>query len=316
MLNSHNNFQSIIPALQVLFRSSTGESWNMVMFECAKILCKVDESNDISWSCPQKWVSYLYFSSFIFFCFFLLLNLFVAVIMDNFEYLTRDSSILGPHHLDEFVGNWSEFDPQATGRIPHSFLYKMLCSLTPPVGFGKKCPKHFAYKRLIKMNMPVDEDGAVSFHTTLLALIRTSLNVFCKGNMYENDKELRRVIRLIWPKAADKNLDKSMPKTNSGNGVQMTVGKIYCVKLMVMKYRNKVGHSSGKEPSIKEEPQSVFERINSLLPSSFRKRTERKRENKQNKDIKRTKTFADGECRSRGESRSRRSNVRIRCLSV
>lgn len=26
---------------------------------------------------------------------------FVAVIMDNFEYLTRDSSILGPHHLDE-----------------------------------------------------------------------------------------------------------------------------------------------------------------------------------------------------------------------
>ena len=34
--------------------------------------------------------------------------------MDNFEYLTRDASILGPHHLQEFVSNWSEFDPQAT----------------------------------------------------------------------------------------------------------------------------------------------------------------------------------------------------------
>ena len=33
--------------------------------------------------------------------------------MDNFEYLTRDSSILGPHHLDEFVRCWSEFDPEA-----------------------------------------------------------------------------------------------------------------------------------------------------------------------------------------------------------
>jgi len=41
-----------------------------------------------------------------------MLNLFVAVIMDNFEYLTRDSSILGPHHLDEYVRVWSEFDPQ------------------------------------------------------------------------------------------------------------------------------------------------------------------------------------------------------------
>lgn len=42
-----------------------------------------------------------------------MLNLFVAVIMDNFEYLTRDSSILGPHHLDEFVRVWAEYDRAA-----------------------------------------------------------------------------------------------------------------------------------------------------------------------------------------------------------
>ncbi|KAF3834687.1 hypothetical protein F7725_027245 [Dissostichus mawsoni] len=43
-----------------------------------------------------------------------MLNLFVAVIMDNFEYLTRDSSILGPHHLDEFVRIWGEYDRAAS----------------------------------------------------------------------------------------------------------------------------------------------------------------------------------------------------------
>jgi len=42
-----------------------------------------------------------------------IINLFVAVIMDNFDYLTRDWSILGPHHLDEFVRQWSEYDPEA-----------------------------------------------------------------------------------------------------------------------------------------------------------------------------------------------------------
>lgn len=44
---------------------------------------------------------------------FQMLNLFVAVIMDNFEYLTRDSSILGPHHLDEFIRVWADYDPAA-----------------------------------------------------------------------------------------------------------------------------------------------------------------------------------------------------------
>ena len=53
-------------------------------------------------------MTYAYFVSFIFLCSFLMLNLFVAVIMDNFDYLTRDSSILGAHHLDEFIRIWAE----------------------------------------------------------------------------------------------------------------------------------------------------------------------------------------------------------------
>ena len=64
-------------------------------------------------TCGSGW-TYAYFVSFIFLCSFLMLNLFVAVIMDNFDYLTRDSSILGAHHLDEFIRIWAEYDPSAT----------------------------------------------------------------------------------------------------------------------------------------------------------------------------------------------------------
>ncbi|KAI0983921.1 hypothetical protein GJ496_006977 [Pomphorhynchus laevis] len=59
-------------------------------------------------------LAYIYFVSFVFLSSFLMLNLFVAVIMDNFDYLTRDFSILGAHHLDEFLRAWSEYDPKAT----------------------------------------------------------------------------------------------------------------------------------------------------------------------------------------------------------
>ena len=55
---------------------------------------------------------------------FQMLNLFVAVIMDNFDYLTRDSSILGPHHLDEYVRVWAEYDPAATWVAIAFFICK------------------------------------------------------------------------------------------------------------------------------------------------------------------------------------------------
>jgi len=58
-----------------------------------------------------------------------MLNLFVAVIMDNFDYLTRDSSILGAHHLDEFVRIWAEYDPNATWVYSTYSIYWIICQL-------------------------------------------------------------------------------------------------------------------------------------------------------------------------------------------
>ena len=48
--------------------------------------------------------------------------------MDNFDYLTRDWSILGPHHLDDFVQLWSEYDPEAKFEFIYS-IKKVLLKL-------------------------------------------------------------------------------------------------------------------------------------------------------------------------------------------
>lgn len=79
-------------------------------------------------------------------CLYQIINLFVAVIMDNFDYLTRDWSILGPHHLDEFIRLWSEYDPDAKGRIKHLDVVTLLRKISPPLGFGKLCPHRVACK--------------------------------------------------------------------------------------------------------------------------------------------------------------------------
>ncbi|KAG8128827.1 hypothetical protein E2320_015598, partial [Naja naja] len=144
-ITEHNNFRTFFQALMLLFRSATGEAWHEIMLSCLSgKLC--DEKADLKgYQCGNEF-AYFYFVSFIFLCSFLMLNLFVAVIMDNFEYLTRDSSILGPHHLDEYVRVWAEYDPAAWGRMTFMDMYEMLRHMSPPLGLGKKCPARVAYK--------------------------------------------------------------------------------------------------------------------------------------------------------------------------
>ncbi|KAG9327996.1 hypothetical protein JZ751_016982 [Albula glossodonta] len=111
-INHHNNFQTFVQAIMLLFRSATGEAWHEIMLACLSQRPCDERSGSSGKECGSDF-AYFYFVSFIFLCSFLMLNLFVAVIMDNFEYLTRDASILGPHHLDEFIRVWAEYDPAA-----------------------------------------------------------------------------------------------------------------------------------------------------------------------------------------------------------
>ncbi|KAG7196637.1 hypothetical protein KM043_015983 [Ampulex compressa] len=238
-IDDHNNFQSFFAGLMLLFRCATGESWPNIMLSCIKGRpCDVKATKQEAGGCGSN-IAYAYFVSFIFFCSFLMLNLFVAVIMDNFDYLTRDSSILGAHHLDEFVRIWAEYDPNATGKIHYTEMYDMLKNMDPPLGFGNKCPNRLAYKKLIRMNMPVDVDGKVNFTSTLFALIRENLSIKmrCADEMNQANEELRDTIRNIWPLQAKKMLDLLIPRNEELGRDKMTVGKIYVCLLILESWR-------------------------------------------------------------------------------
>ena len=87
------------------------------------------------------------------------------------------------------------------GEIHYTEALEMLKNIDPPLGFGKKCPDKMAYKRLIRMNMPINKKGRVSFTTTLFALIRDNLkiNVRESAEMDQADLELRATIMKMWP---------------------------------------------------------------------------------------------------------------------
>jgi len=237
-IHRNNNFQSFGWAMLLLFRCSTGEAWQEIMLSCIKhpdVLCDAtaddaEALNESGEGCGGNF-AYVYFITFFVLCAFLVLNLFVAVIMDNFDYLTRDWSILGPHHLGEFVTLWSEYDPDAKGRIKHVDVVTLLRKISPPLGFGKLCPHRVACKRLVSMNMRLNADGTVNFNATLFALVRTSLNIMTDGNIDESNEELRNQLTTIFKTIDMKMLDSCCP----GPGLleeEVTVGKFYATFLI------------------------------------------------------------------------------------
>nr|XP_028588272.1 voltage-dependent R-type calcium channel subunit alpha-1E isoform X7 [Podarcis muralis] len=272
-INRHNNFRSFLGSLMLLFRSATGEAWQEIMLSCLEGKgCESDTTATSGQNENERCgtnLAYVYFVSFIFFCSFLMLNLFVAVIMDNFEYLTRDSSILGPHHLDEFVRIWAEYDRAACGRIHYTEMYEMLTLMSPPLGLGKRCPSKVAYKRLVLMNMPVAEDNTVHFSSTLMALIRTALDIkIAKGgaDWQQLDSELQKEILTIWPHLSQKMLDLlvPMPKTTD-----LTVGKIYAA-MMIMDYYKQSKAKKQRQQLEEQKNAPMFQRMEpSSLPQEI-----------------------------------------------
>uniref|UniRef100_A0A8D2NGX3 Voltage-dependent L-type calcium channel subunit alpha n=1 Tax=Zonotrichia albicollis TaxID=44394 RepID=A0A8D2NGX3_ZONAL len=230
-INRNNNFQTFPQAVLLLFRCATGEAWQEIMLACLPGK-RCDPESDYNpgeeYTCGSNF-AIIYFISFYMLCAFLIINLFVAVIMDNFDYLTRDWSILGPHHLDEFKRIWSEYDPEAKGRIKHLDVVTLLRRIQPPLGFGKLCPHRVACKRLVAMNMPLNSDGTVMFNATLFALVRTALKIKTEGNLEQANEELRAVIKKIWKKTSMKLLDQVVPPAGDD---EVTVGKFYATFLI------------------------------------------------------------------------------------
>jgi hypothetical protein len=74
----HSNFQNYPNAMKLLFECSAGKDWKIVMYEVydeAPVFC------------------FLYFFSFFFFAVYILTNMFVAVIIDNFSSCLREGSL-------------------------------------------------------------------------------------------------------------------------------------------------------------------------------------------------------------------------------
>eukprot|EP00730_Choanoeca_flexa_P002876 TRINITY_DN11215_c0_g1_i2.p1 TRINITY_DN11215_c0_g1~~TRINITY_DN11215_c0_g1_i2.p1 ORF type:complete len:973 (+),score=264.15 TRINITY_DN11215_c0_g1_i2:187-2919(+) len=199
-LNDQNNFRNFPNALLLLFRSSTGENWQVIMEYMVQGPedCGSGEPDEM---CGNSFAIF-YMITFVIVVSFLVLQLFVAIIIDNFEYLTRDPTLVGEQDLPEFGEVWAEFDPDNKRRLHHKKVLELLKRLKPPLGFESSMLKKVVYAKMMRMQAPLHDDGTIDFNAALLALVRVQLKIFVSyadGNLEERNETLRSKIQKYFP---------------------------------------------------------------------------------------------------------------------
>jgi len=106
-VNRDANFSTFLRSMFTLFRSCTGEAWNGIMHDLM-----VDEPFCRGSACGRPVVAPIYYLTFIVICTFLFLNVFVAVVVNNFENeVTRDdqnrSAPVKQQDIEAFAKAWA-----------------------------------------------------------------------------------------------------------------------------------------------------------------------------------------------------------------
>ncbi|XP_031638611.1 sodium leak channel non-selective protein [Contarinia nasturtii] len=115
------NFETPITSVAMLFRIVTGEDWNKIMHDCMvqPPYCSVAD-NYWETDCGNFTASLIYFCTFYVIITYIVLNLLVAIIMENFSlfYSNEEDALLSYADIRNFQNTWNIVDIHQRGVIP------------------------------------------------------------------------------------------------------------------------------------------------------------------------------------------------------
>ncbi|KAM9343379.1 sodium leak channel NALCN isoform 3-T3 [Pholidichthys leucotaenia] len=179
-LNRHANFSTAGKAITVLFRIVTGEDWNKIMHDCMvqPPFCTPDKHRYWETDCGNYAGALIYFCSFYVIIAYIMLNLLVAIIVENFSlfYSTEEDQLLSYNDLRHFQIIWNMVDDKREGVIPTSrvkFLLRLLRGrLEVDLDKDKLLFKHMCYEM-----ERLHSGGDVTFHDVLSMLSYRSVDI-------------------------------------------------------------------------------------------------------------------------------------------
>ncbi|XP_068602035.1 sodium channel protein type 2 subunit alpha-like [Brachionichthys hirsutus] len=151
------NFETFGNSMICLFQITTSGGWDRLL---APILNKYadDCSNNtenpgssVKGDCGNPPVGIAFFVSYIIICFLIVINMYIAVILENFSVATEESADpLSEDDFEMFYEVWERYDPHATQFVEYNKLTEFADALAPPLRIAK--PNRI---ELISMDLPM-----------------------------------------------------------------------------------------------------------------------------------------------------------------
>ncbi|KAK2502527.1 hypothetical protein MC885_004134 [Smutsia gigantea] len=151
------NFETFGNSMLCLFQITTSAGWDGLLapiLNSAPPDCDPDTihpGSSVKGDCGNPSVGIFFFVSYIIISFLVVVNMYIAVILENFSVATEESAEpLGEDDFEMFYEVWEKFDPDATQFMEYSKLSDFAAALDPPLLIAK--PNKI---QLIAMDLPM-----------------------------------------------------------------------------------------------------------------------------------------------------------------
>ena len=164
------NFETFGNSMLLLFRLSTSAGWNDVLdpLLIEPPDCDPHYKNLPNGNCGTPWLAVVYFFTFILFTFLIIINMYIAIILENLRQAYQQEEVgITEDDLDMFYMHWERYDPGATQYILHSDLSAFVDGLEPPLRIPQ--PNKFA---CVHLNIPIKQGDLIHCFDVMQALVR------------------------------------------------------------------------------------------------------------------------------------------------
>ncbi|XP_071590748.1 sodium channel protein type 5 subunit alpha-like isoform X4 [Heliangelus exortis] len=150
------NFQTFANSMLCLFQITTSAGWDGLLnpiLNTGPPHCDPNllNANGSKGDCGSPAVGILFFVTYIIISFLIVVNMYIAIILENFSVATEESTEpLSEDDFDMFYEIWEKFDPEATQFIEYSALSDFADALSEPLRIAK--PNKI---KLIAMDLPM-----------------------------------------------------------------------------------------------------------------------------------------------------------------
>merc|ERR1719163_791161 len=172
-INEDRNFETFGNAMLLLFQCLTGDGWSAIMDDALVTEERGCDPYAVPSDCGSP-IAIPYFIAYTIIGTFVMLNLVVAVILENFTSLGNvNPDLVSTNDIVEYKEVWGYYDPDADGFIPAKSLPSLVRDLPPPLGVKgtKQDSQTKAFRFCLSLGL-TQKNGEVAFKQTLDALIQ------------------------------------------------------------------------------------------------------------------------------------------------